>query len=110
MLHRNRGAEGWDPMAIGEFGDAPAAPDDGGDPRAMGECGAPPAARDDGGLVLWGPMYWFWEMTRAALHPARAAADMTRLYFKTPMNPFANTLFGKSVAATCELFERSTRH
>jgi poly(3-hydroxybutyrate) depolymerase len=35
---------------------------------------------------------------------------MTRLYFKNPMNPFANTHFGKSVAATCELFERSTRH
>ena len=50
-------------MAIGEFGDAPAFP-------------------GDGGLVLSGPMYWFWEMNRAALLPARAAADMTRLYFK----------------------------
>ena len=35
-------------MAIGEFGDAPAFP-------------------GDGGLVLSGPMYWFWEMSRAAL-------------------------------------------
>ena len=78
-------------MAIGEFGDAPAFP-------------------GDGGLVLSGPMYWFWEMSRAALLPARAAADMTRLYFKNPLNPLANTTYGKSVAATCELFERSTRH
>jgi poly(3-hydroxybutyrate) depolymerase len=91
MLHRNRGAEGWEPMAIGEFGDAPAFP-------------------GDGGLVLSGPMYWFWEMSRAALLPARAAADMTRLSFKNPMNPLANTHLGKTVAATCELFERSTRH
>src|SRR5882757_2122822 len=78
-------------MAIGEFGDAPAFP-------------------GDGGLVLSGPMYWFWEMSRAALLPARAAADMTRLSFKNPMNPLANTHLGKTVAATCELFERSTRH
>ena len=33
----------------------------------------------------------------------------TKLYFKNPLNPLAHTTFGKSVAAGCELFERSTR-
>jgi poly(3-hydroxybutyrate) depolymerase len=77
-------------MAIGEFGDATISP-------------------GEGGLVLSAPMYWFWEMSQASLNPARAMADVTRLYFKNPINPFANTTFGKSVAAACELFERSTR-
>jgi len=31
------------------------------------------------------------------------------LFFKNPLNPLSFTTFGKSVAAGCELFERSTR-
>jgi len=54
-------------------------------------------------------MYWYWEMSHAALNPARALADVTRLYFKNPINPLAATTFGKSMAAAAELFERSTR-
>jgi poly(3-hydroxybutyrate) depolymerase len=54
-------------------------------------------------------MYWFWEASRASLTPARALADVTRLYYKNPLNPFSRTHFGKSIAAACELFERSTR-
>ena len=46
----------------------------------------------------------------AALSPARVAADATRLLFKNPINPLYHTTYGKSVAAACELFERSTRH
>jgi len=74
-------------MAIGEFGGAPAS----------------------GGPVLSNGFYWLYEMSHAALHPARAFADVTRLYFKNPLNPFAHTTYGKSVAAAAELFERSTR-
>ena len=74
-------------MAIGEFG------------------GAPPS----GGPALLNGLYWLYEMGHAALHPSRALADATRLYFKNPLNPFAHTTFGKSVAAAAELFERSTR-
>jgi poly(3-hydroxybutyrate) depolymerase len=48
-------------------------------------------------------------MSHAALNPSRAWADLTRLYFKNPANPLSYTTFGKSVAAACELFERSTR-
>ena len=74
-------------MAIGEFGGAPGV-------------GAPIASNG---------LYWLYEMSHAALHPARALADVTRLYFKNPLNPFAHTTYGKSIAAAAELFERSTR-
>src|SRR6476469_8688514 len=74
-------------MAIGEFGGAPAS----------------------GGPVLSNGLYWLYEMSHASLQPARALADLTRLYFKNPLNPLAHLTFGKSIAATAELFERSTR-
>jgi poly(3-hydroxybutyrate) depolymerase len=77
-------------MAIGEFGGAPAVP-----------CG--------NGILLSTPLYWFYEMSHAALNPSRAWADATRLFYKNPVNPLSFTTFGKSVAAACEVFERSTR-
>ena len=86
-------------MAIGEFGGAPGLP---GDDRLT-------LTGRDGGLALAGPMYWFWEMSHAALNPARAVADATRLFYRNPINPLSATTFGKSMAAACELFERSTR-
>jgi poly(3-hydroxybutyrate) depolymerase len=76
-------------MAIGEFG------------------GAPPST--EGGLVLSSPMYWFYEASHAALNPVRAVTDAARLFYKNPANPISYTTFGKSVAAACELFERTTR-
>src|ERR1700758_794170 len=78
-------------MAIGEFGGAPAVPG------------------DSSALLSAAPMYWFYEMSHAALNPARAWADATRLFYKNPVNPLSFTTFGKSVAAACELFERSIR-
>jgi poly(3-hydroxybutyrate) depolymerase len=75
-------------MAIGEFGGAPAV---------------------GGGPVLSSGLYWLYEMGHAALNPSRALADVTKLYFKNPLNPLAHTTYGKSVAAAMELFERSTR-
>ncbi len=76
-------------MAIGEFG------------------GAPPVTA--GGPMLATPYYWLYEMSQAALNPSRAWADATRLFFKNPANPLAHTAWGKTLAATAELFERSTR-
>jgi poly(3-hydroxybutyrate) depolymerase len=76
---------------------------------AIGEFGGAPASPSEGGLVLASPMYWLWELSHAALNPARAIADATRLYYKNPINPLAATTFGKSMAAAAELFERSTR-
>jgi poly(3-hydroxybutyrate) depolymerase len=76
-------------MAIGVFGDAP--------------------SPSDSGLVLSTPMYWFYEASHAALNPVRAMTDAARLFYKNPANPISYTTFGKSVAAACELFERTTR-
>src|SRR5690349_21528164 len=77
-------------MPIGEFG------------------GAPPLAAE-GSPVLTTPMYWMYEMAQASLNPARAVTDATKLLFQNPLNPWARTEVGKSVAAACELFERTTR-
>jgi poly(3-hydroxybutyrate) depolymerase len=73
---------------------------------AIGEFGGTPAS---GGPVLSNGLYWFYEMSHAALQPARAFADVTKLYFKNPLNPLSHGTFGKSIAASAELFERSTR-
>ncbi|HEX8827441.1 MAG TPA: polyhydroxyalkanoate depolymerase, partial [Xanthobacteraceae bacterium] len=67
------------------------------------------AAPEGSGVLISTPLYWFYEMSHAALNPSRAWADLTRLYFKNPANPLSYTTFGKSIAAACELFERSTR-
>jgi poly(3-hydroxybutyrate) depolymerase len=75
----------------------------------IGEFGGAPSLPGEGGLVLSAPMYYFYEMSQASLNPARAFADATRLFFKNPLNPFTNTVWGKSIAAAAELFERSTR-
>ena len=62
-----------------------------------------------GGPVLSNGLYWLYEVSHAALQPARAFADVTELYFKNPLNPLAHTTYGKTMAAAAELFERSTR-
>jgi poly(3-hydroxybutyrate) depolymerase len=76
---------------------------------AIGEFGGAPAATAVHGPMLAAPFYWLYEMSQAALNPARAFADATRLFYKNPANPLAYTEFGKTVAAAAELFERSTR-
>ena len=55
------------------------------------------------------PIYWLYEMGHAALNPSRALADVTQLFFNNPANPLAHTVYGKSMAAAAELFERTTR-
>jgi poly(3-hydroxybutyrate) depolymerase len=75
----------------------------------IGEFGSAPTGPRGGELMLAGPMYWLYEMGHAALNPARAVADATKLFYRNPVNPLSHTTFGKSVAAAAELFERSTR-
>jgi len=75
----------------------------------IGEFGGVPRLPGDGSPAFSTGLYWFYEMGQAALHPARAFADVTKLYFKNPLNPFAHTTVGKSIAAGAEMFERSTR-
>ncbi|MGE3306414.1 MAG: polyhydroxyalkanoate depolymerase [Rhizobiaceae bacterium] len=53
--------------------------------------------------------YQFYEMNHAALQPLRAFADSMRLLYSNPLNPLTATPFGRSVAASAELFERTTR-
>ena len=53
--------------------------------------------------------YQLHEMAYLALAPARAASDLTRLWFNNPINPLAHTQVGRNVAASAELFERLTR-
>jgi poly(3-hydroxybutyrate) depolymerase len=76
---------------------------------AIGEFGKAPSVPTVGVIPLSAPMYWFYEMSQAAVMPSRAIADATRLLFKNPVNPWAHTTIGKSLAAGAELFERSTR-
>jgi poly(3-hydroxybutyrate) depolymerase len=76
-------------MLIGEFGGA--------------------AATVGRGPMYGAPAYWLYELGQAALDPARAFADASRLFFKNPANPWAHTGLGKTMAAACEVFERSTR-
>ncbi|MDX8446199.1 polyhydroxyalkanoate depolymerase [Mesorhizobium captivum] len=53
--------------------------------------------------------YQLYELNHAALQPARLYADAVRLFYSNPLNPVSHTPFGRSVAATAELFERTTR-
>jgi poly(3-hydroxybutyrate) depolymerase len=75
----------------------------------IGEFGGAVDTPVEGGLMLSTPMYWFYEMSHAALDPTRALAEATRLFYKNPVNPLSHTQFGKSVAAGLEVFERISR-
>ena len=54
--------------------------------------------------------YDFFEWNRSLLQPLRALADTTQLLFRNPLNPLAHTWAGRTMAATAEMFERTTRH
>lgn len=53
--------------------------------------------------------YQLYELNHAAMQPFRAYADAVKLFYSNPLNPFAHTSLGRSVAAAAELFERTTR-
>lgn len=53
--------------------------------------------------------YQFYELNHAALQPFRAYADAVKFFYGNPLNPFSHTSWGRSIAATAELFERTTR-
>ncbi|KAA2233440.1 polyhydroxyalkanoate depolymerase [Salinarimonas soli] len=53
--------------------------------------------------------YFLYETGHMMMAPARAASDATKVLFRNPGNPLANTAYGRTVAAGCELFERTTR-
>jgi poly(3-hydroxybutyrate) depolymerase len=53
-------------------------------------------------------LYHWYELSQAALRPARAAARSMRLFFN-PLNPWTHTTIGRNALAACEVFERATR-
>jgi poly(3-hydroxybutyrate) depolymerase len=61
------------------------------------------------GPTRLGVFYQWYELNHAAVAPWRAVADATRLAFQNPLNPLSDTLMGRSIAASAELFERTTR-
>src|SRR5215212_2335488 len=54
-------------------------------------------------------LYLLHETSQLMLTPARMVADLTRLNFTSPLNPVTYTRSGRVLAASCELFERTTR-
>jgi poly(3-hydroxybutyrate) depolymerase len=75
----------------------------------IGEFGGAPQLPGEGSPFSTTPLYWLYEWSHAALHPSRAFADAARLYFKNPLNPFSHTPFGKTIAASAEIYERAIR-
>lgn len=53
--------------------------------------------------------YKLYEFSHAAVAPWRAFADATRLFYSNPLNPVSHTNWGKQIAASAEVFERTTR-
>jgi len=54
-------------------------------------------------------LYYLYEMTKAAMDPARMAGDSYSLMMRNPLNPLSHTALGKGTVAACELLERTTR-
>lgn len=55
-------------------------------------------------------LYSFLELSRAAMLPWRAAANVTRRSLRSPLNPAGDTLAGRAMAAGADLFESLTRY
>ncbi|MCC0021722.1 MAG: polyhydroxyalkanoate depolymerase [Nitratireductor sp.] len=53
--------------------------------------------------------YQLYEISHAAIAPWRAMAEATHLFYTNPLNPVSNTIPGRQLAATAEVFERATR-
>lgn len=53
--------------------------------------------------------YHAYEAVHMMVSPVRGVSDAMHLAFKNPANPLTYTPFGRTVAASCELFERVTR-
>ena len=54
-------------------------------------------------------LYHMHEMQRAAVAPVRLMAEAMQQLYSNPFVPLAYTRFGRTVAASCEMIERSTR-
>src|SRR6202165_5111413 len=75
----------------------------------IGEFGGSPPLVAGGSAARTTQMYWVYKRAHPSLNPARAVTDATKILFQNPLNPWSHTKLGKSIAAGCELFERTTR-
>jgi len=55
------------------------------------------------------PYYMWYEAAHAMMAPARALTGSAKAFYDNPMNPLSKTPLGRSMSASCELFERTTR-
>ena len=55
------------------------------------------------------PYYMWYEAAHAMMAPARALTGSAKLFYDNPLNPLSKTPLGRSMSASCELFERTTR-
>ncbi len=53
--------------------------------------------------------YQLYELNHAAMRPLRVVAEMGHMALRNPFNPFAQTAMGRSMAASFEVLERTTR-
>lgn len=58
----------------------------------------------------FGPMlYQLYDVYQASLTPARISAELVKNSMQNPFMPASYTLFGRTMAASAEMFERATR-
>ncbi|MFD1747228.1 polyhydroxyalkanoate depolymerase [Rhizobium helianthi] len=53
--------------------------------------------------------YQLYELNHAAMAPFRATTEAMRFFYTNPLNPLSQTTFGRTFAASLEVFERATR-
>ncbi|MGF0539754.1 polyhydroxyalkanoate depolymerase [Agrobacterium sp. ES01] len=53
--------------------------------------------------------YQMYELNHAAMAPVRASVDAMRMAIGNPLNPVSHTVFGRTMSAGLEVFERVTR-
>ncbi len=54
-------------------------------------------------------LYHVYELNHAAVAPMREATELTKRFYQSSYNPFAQTWFSRSMVAACDLFETITR-
>lgn len=55
-------------------------------------------------------LYNLYELKHAMMTPARLSAEMTRTMYRHPWNPLSYTQAGRTIAASAEMIERTSRH
>lgn len=54
-------------------------------------------------------LYHLYELNQAAAAPLNAAAGLSQIFWTHPNNPFSDTALGRTMAASMEIVERTTR-